>query len=85
MTLWTSESIYCQINPSEVEQQGVVVSQPDECGLRSQPGSVAFKAYSGRRAEQLYQQLDALVRIRRETRGELLAESRKHPAHQLLL
>jgi transposase len=38
-----------------------------------------------RRAEQLYQQLDALVRIRRETRGELLAESRKHPAHQLLL
>jgi transposase len=38
-----------------------------------------------RRAEQLYQQLDALVRIRRETRSELLAESRKHPAHQLLL
>jgi transposase len=38
-----------------------------------------------RRAEQLYQQLDALVRIRRETRSELLAESRKHPAHKLLL
>jgi transposase len=38
-----------------------------------------------RRAEQLYQQLDALVRIRREIRGELLAESRKHPAHELLL
>ncbi len=37
-----------------------------------------------RRAELLYQQLDAWVRIRRETRGELLAESRKHPASQLL-
>ena len=37
-----------------------------------------------RRAEQLYQQLDALVRIRRETRRELLTESQKHPAHQLL-
>ena len=37
-----------------------------------------------RRAELLYQQLDALVRIRREARGELLAESRKHPASQLL-
>jgi transposase len=38
-----------------------------------------------RRAELLYQQLDVLVRIRRETRQELLAESRKHPASQLLL
>jgi transposase len=38
-----------------------------------------------RRAEQLYQQLDTLVRIRRETRSELLAESGKHPANQLLL
>ena len=37
-----------------------------------------------RRAEQLYQQLDVLVGIRREARGELLAESRKHPASQLL-
>jgi transposase len=37
-----------------------------------------------RRADLLYQQLDALVQIRRETRGELLAESQKHPAHQLL-
>jgi transposase len=37
-----------------------------------------------RRAELLYQQLDALVRIRRETRSELLAEGRKHPANQLL-
>jgi hypothetical protein len=37
-----------------------------------------------RRAEQLYQQLDVLVQIRRETRGELLAESRKHPASRLL-
>ena len=37
-----------------------------------------------RRAEQLYQQLDVLVRIRRETRGELLAESRKHPSSQHL-
>jgi len=37
-----------------------------------------------RRAEQLYQQLDALVPIRREARRELLAESQKHPATQLL-
>jgi len=37
-----------------------------------------------RRAEQLYQQLDALRKIRREVRAELLAESQKHPANQLL-
>ena len=37
-----------------------------------------------RRAEQLYQQLDVLAQIRRETRRELLAESQKHPANQLL-
>jgi len=37
-----------------------------------------------RRAEQLYQQLDALAQIRRETRRELLVESQKHPANQLL-
>jgi len=37
-----------------------------------------------RRAERLYQQLDALVQIRREARRELLAESGKHPATQLL-
>jgi transposase len=37
-----------------------------------------------RRAEQLYQQLDALRRIRQEVRRELLAESQKHPADQLL-
>ena len=36
------------------------------------------------RAEQLYQQLDMLVRLRREVRRELLTESQKHPAHQLL-
>jgi transposase len=37
-----------------------------------------------RRAEQLYQQLDALVPIRRQARRELLTESQKHPAHPLL-
>src|SRR5215471_17097587 len=37
-----------------------------------------------RRAERLYQQLDGLRQIRREARRELLAESKKHPAHQLL-
>ena len=37
-----------------------------------------------RRAEQLYRQLDALAQIRRETRRELLVESQKHPANQLL-
>ena len=37
-----------------------------------------------RRAEQLYQQLDMLLQIRREVRRELLRESRKHPAHELL-
>jgi transposase len=37
-----------------------------------------------RRAELLYEQLDALAKIRRETRRELLSESRKHPAHELL-
>ena len=37
-----------------------------------------------RRAEQLYQQLDILLQIRREARRELLRESRKHPAHELL-
>src|ERR1700719_166284 len=31
-----------------------------------------------RRVEQLYRQLDCLVGIRKETRKELLAESRKH-------
>src|SRR5256886_2982947 len=31
-----------------------------------------------RRAEQLYQQLDMLQHLRQQTRGELLAESRKH-------
>src|SRR5438874_4260286 len=31
-----------------------------------------------RRAEQLYQQLDTLQHLRQQTRGELLAESRKH-------
>ncbi len=33
-----------------------------------------------RRAEQLYQHLDVLQRLRQEVRRELLAESRKHPA-----
>jgi transposase len=37
-----------------------------------------------RRAERLYQQLDTLVQLRREARQELLAESQKHPASQLL-
>src|SRR5580698_7185665 len=37
-----------------------------------------------RRAEQLYQQLDALMKIRREARRELLTESRKHSAQKLL-
>jgi transposase len=37
-----------------------------------------------RRAEQLYQQLDMLLQIRREARRELLTESRKHPAQELL-
>jgi transposase len=37
-----------------------------------------------RRAEQLYQQLDTLVSIRRLARQELLTESRKHAASQLL-
>jgi transposase len=37
-----------------------------------------------RRAEQTYQQLDFLMAIRKETRNELLAESRKHSASQLL-
>ncbi len=37
-----------------------------------------------RRAEQLYQQLDILLQIRRDARRELLRESRKHPAHELL-
>jgi hypothetical protein len=37
-----------------------------------------------RRAEQLYQQLDCLLGIRKETRRELMAESRKHPASALL-
>jgi transposase len=37
-----------------------------------------------RRAEQLYQQLDILLLIRRDARRELLRESRKHPAHELL-
>jgi transposase len=37
-----------------------------------------------RRAELFYQQLDGLRVLRREVRGELLAESRKHPAAKLL-
>jgi hypothetical protein len=37
-----------------------------------------------RRAEQTYQQLDSLMQIRRQARGELLAESRKYPASRLL-
>ena len=37
-----------------------------------------------RRAERLYQQLDILLALRRESRRELLTESQKHPAHQLL-
>src|SRR6202163_1166153 len=37
-----------------------------------------------RRAEQTYRQLDFLMGIRKETRKELLAESRKHPARKLL-
>ena len=37
-----------------------------------------------RRAERLYQQLDALVELRREVRRELLAESKRHPASELL-
>ena len=37
-----------------------------------------------RRAEQLYQQLDALMKIRREARRELLMESKKHSAQKLL-
>jgi transposase len=36
------------------------------------------------RAEQLYQQLDALAQIRREARRGLLSESRKHPVSRLL-
>jgi transposase IS116/IS110/IS902 family protein len=37
-----------------------------------------------RRAERLYQQLDALRSLRQDARQELLAESRKHPAARLL-
>jgi hypothetical protein len=37
-----------------------------------------------RRAEQLYQQLDALSKIRRGVRAELVAESQEHPAHHFL-
>lgn len=37
-----------------------------------------------RRAERLYQQLDHLRPLRQEARRELLAESRKHAAHELL-
>jgi hypothetical protein len=37
-----------------------------------------------RRAEQTYQQPDFLMGIRKETRKELLAERRKHPANTLL-
>ena len=37
-----------------------------------------------RRAERLYQQLDALVPLRREIRREMLTESRKHAASELL-
>lgn len=37
-----------------------------------------------RRAERLYQHLDALQPMRREARQELLTESRKHPANSLL-
>src|SRR5258708_1388965 len=37
-----------------------------------------------RRAQQTYQQLDFLMGIRKETRKELLAESRKNPARQFL-
>ena len=37
-----------------------------------------------RRAERLCQQLDNLLALRREARRELLTESQKHPAHQLL-
>jgi transposase len=37
-----------------------------------------------RRAEQLYLELDGLVQIRRQARRELLTESQKHPARQLL-
>lgn len=37
-----------------------------------------------RRAEQTYQQLDFLMEMRKETRKELLAESRKHPAREFL-
>jgi hypothetical protein len=37
-----------------------------------------------RRTDRLYQQLDALVPLRRDVRRELLSESRKHPASQLL-
>jgi transposase len=37
-----------------------------------------------RRAELLYQQLDSLMEIRGQARREMLTESRKHPASQLL-
>jgi len=37
-----------------------------------------------RRAEWLYQQLDNLLKLRREARRELLTESHKHPASPLL-
>ena len=37
-----------------------------------------------RRAERHYEQLDFLMRMRKETRTEMLSESRKHPASKLL-
>src|SRR5216684_915952 len=37
-----------------------------------------------RRAERLYQELDAVQKLRRQARGELLAESRKHPVCERL-
>ncbi len=42
------------------------------------------QAGARRRAERLYQQLDALRPLRQEARQELLAESRKHAASSLL-
>src|ERR1700730_6746156 len=42
------------------------------------------KASVRRRAELFYEQLDALVPLRKQARQELLAESKKHPAWKLL-
>jgi transposase len=69
--VYRGQAVSCAGKKLYGRHRGEWLGQLPEAGLR-------------RRAERLYEELDALQKLRREARQELVAESRKHAAAKLL-